>query len=77
MGSNPTVTAIFESRFSLIQSAETGLVSFGSGSIVATALPVDLGVLEAVCPFGRAATARVRTGSATLLVGSGVEYSDP
>lgn len=38
-GSNPTVTATFESRVSLVRSAETGLVQFGSSSIVATVVP--------------------------------------
>lgn len=53
MGSNPTVSASVESRLSLIQSAETGLVSFGCCSIVATALAGDLAFLEAPALLSR------------------------
>ena len=53
MGSNTTVSASVESRLSLIQSAETGLVSFGCCSIVATALAGDLAFLEAPALLSR------------------------
>jgi len=60
LGSNPTVTASFESRFSLIHSAETGLVSFEFGSIVATVSPFDLGS-RSTPRFCRVAAARATT----------------
>lgn len=55
LGSNPTVTASIESRFSQIHSAETGLVWFEFGSIVATVLPAlsDSGYSVAVEPYPR------------------------